>query len=153
MKRPTAITLDAAQTSSMPLRSPRAFSPSEASATSAQVDSLSNAPVADLPLPARRTHWPTRLLWGTAGLLLSLAVGLGVNALIAGLFAANPWLGWVGLGIAALFALALVALLFKEIGSLRRLRTLDRLKARAASAFELNAIKRAQPIVEELTSI
>src|SRR5690606_29500954 len=64
-----------------------------------------------------------------------LALGLAAERLISELFAANEWLGWLGLVLAAIFAGALAALLTREALALRRLRTLDRLRRQAAEVL------------------
>jgi putative membrane protein len=153
MKRPTAITLDPESRAVAP-RLPRAFAATDIAATSEAVESLSDLPeLDDRAMPRRRTSRLARLLWATAGLLVSLALGLAINGLIAGLFAANPWLGWVGLAIAGLFLIALLGLLIRELASLGRLQALDHLKTRAIAALASDRLGDARPITSELKSI
>lgn len=156
MKRPVAIPLNAA--GNMPaveLRAPRAFAPDDVQAESDRVDSFSDPlpDPADLPVAAPRLGWLPRLLWGTAGLLVSLGLGLAVDALIRNLFATTPWLGWLGLTVLGLFLLALVAIMIREAASLWRLRTLDHLKAQALAVFGTDNFKQASAITGELRSI
>jgi putative membrane protein len=155
MKRPVAIPLDATSMPALERRAPRAFATEDVEASSEQVDSLSDPlpDAATLPLSAPRLGWLTRLLWGTAGLLVSLGVGLAIDALIRNLFATTPWLGWVGLTALGLFLLALVAIVVREIASLWRLRTLDHLKAQALAVLGTDNLKQASAITGELRSI
>jgi putative membrane protein len=155
MRRPTAIPLtDNGAPSSASLRPPRAFAPTDVAPLTEAVESYSE-PLPDqstLP-PPRRVGWLARLLWATAGLLVSLGIGLAINALIASLFAAAPWLGWVGLAVLALFLVALVALLAREIGAVWRLRALDHLRLRAAGVLENDNLAGAAAILTELNGI
>ena len=155
MKRPTAIPLDPETATELEARAPRAFAPEDVADLPATVDSMSDAATDPdiMPLRPRQANWLVRLLWTTAGLLVSLGLGLAADALIRDLFANNAWLGWVGLTILALFVLAAVVLVAREIGSLWRLRSLDHLKARTLTALGSDRLKDAQPIVAELKDI
>jgi len=155
MKRPVAIPLNAEGAPTIEVRAPRAFAPTEVQSTTERVESYSD-PLPDpatLPVPAPRLGWLARLLWGTAGLLVSLGLGLALDALIRNLFATAPWLGWVGLTVLGLFLLALVAIVVREIASLWRLRTLDHLKAQALTVFDTDNLKHAVALTSELQSI
>jgi len=135
-------------------RPPRAFIAAEALAASEAVESHSDFSEDETaPIPLRRMRFLPRLLWSTAGLLVSLALGLALDALIGNLFAAAPWLGWIGLTIAGLFVIALVGLLVREIASLRRLRELGKLNARALSALASDRLGEARPVIAELRTI
>lgn len=136
MKPPFARTLDDDDTRPEGQRRPRAFSPTEAVNLPATVEVLSEADATDdlLPPPPRKS-WLARIAWGAAGVLVSLALGLAAERLIADLFATQPWLGWVGLGVVAVLVVALVALGIREIAALWRLRTLDRLRDEAAAVL------------------
>jgi putative membrane protein len=154
MKRPTAILIETTSSSSAEPRSPRAFALTEAAPATEFVESHSDdIPDANPVVPLKRMGWLSRLVWGSAGLLASLAIGLGLNALVANLFATNSWLGWVGLGLVAIFIIALIVLLARELGSLSRLRTLDHLRSRATLAIASDRIGDARPILGELKSI
>ena len=155
MKRPTAIPLDPQQAAETEARAPRAFVADDIPELPATIDSLSDAaPDAEtVPLTPRKSNWLVRLLWTTAGLLVSLGLGLAADALIRDLFATNSWLGWVGVTVLALFVLAAIVLLAREIGSLWRLRSLDHLKAKTLAALASDRLKDAQPIVAELKDI
>ena len=55
------------------------------------------------------------LMAGLAG-LVSLAIGLAVDSLIRDLFARTDWLGWLGVGLAAIAALGLLGLVLRDGG-------------------------------------
>ena len=155
MRRPTAIPLNGSNGAAIELRAPRAFAPADVQPITETVESYSD-PLPDpatLPVAAPKLGWLARLLWGTAGLLVSLGVGLALNALIDSLFATSSWLGYVGLTVLALFLLALIAIVIREVASLWRLRTLDHLKLQSAEVFETDNLKRAHAVLGELTGI
>ncbi len=154
MTSPIAIPIDAPAAETVERRGPRAFAPAEVQPLTDIVESYSD-PAPDstvLPAPARM-GWLARLLWGTAGILVSLGLGLAINALIDSLFATNPWLGWVGLTIAGLFVLALIGVVIREVASLWRLRTLDHLKAQTLAVFDTDNLRHAGAILGELAGI
>jgi putative membrane protein len=90
-------------------------------------------PLAALPSPKARRRW-LGLLLSAAGGLVVLALGLGVDALIGGLFARYGWLGWVGVALAGVLVLALLAILVREAVALLRLRRIAHIHAAAAKA-------------------
>lgn len=155
MKRPTAIPLDRQSAAEIEIRLPKAFAPGEVAELSAQIESLSDPAAAPetLALATGRPNWLVRVPVTTAGLLVSLGLGLAADALIRDLFATNTWLGWVGLTLLALFVLALVVLLGREVGAVWRLRSLDHLKTRSAAALASDRLKDAQPIIGELKDV
>ena len=154
MKRPTAIPLESEAGAAPLARTPRAFTPDEA-----EIAPLPD-PAADAGTAAETTairlgkpNWLLRLLWATAGVLVSLGLGLAADALIRDLFATQPWLGWLGLTVLALFLLALLVVILRELGSLWRLRSLDDLKAKAGAALVSDRLRDAQPVVTRLKDI
>lgn len=151
MKRPVARPTGQAAEPAEAFRVPRAFAPAKVEVTEpvfdATVDEALAAP------PPRRMSWLGRLAWTTGGILLSAGLGLAADRLIRDLFAANPWLGWVGLGVLGAFIVAILALAAREIFALRRLRVLDALREDAARATADNDQHRARRLVDDLTGI
>lgn len=155
MKRPTAIPMDPEKRIDPGIRAPRAFAADEVADLPASIDTFSD-PEPDpeaIPIAPPRTNWLVRLLVTTAGLLVSLGLGLAADALIRDLFATNTWLGWIGLTILALFVLAALVLIVREFGAVWRLRSLDHLKSRSLTALASDRLKDAQPVVAELKDI
>ena len=145
--RPTATPIEDAEA----FRAPRAFAPAKVEVTEAEFD-----PVPDETLvapPPRRTGWVGRLAWTTGGILVSAGLGLAADRLIRDLFAANEWLGWLGLAVLGLFLVAALALIAREIFALRRLRVLDTLRNDAAHATIDNDQHRAKAVVDSLEGI
>ena len=151
--RPTATVAVADDDSARP---PRAFVP-------AKIDIVETMePGFDPPAPPPETISPRlgkgmgffgRLAWCTGGLLVSLALGLWAEALISDLFARYEWLGWVGTAALALFVTAVIVIGGREIFALRRLRTLDRLRARAAAVLISDKAEDGRAVLTELAAI
>lgn len=151
MKRPVARPTATPVEDIEPFRAPRAFAPAKVDVTEPEFD-----PVADESLvapPPRRMGWVGRLAWTTGSVLVSAGLGLAADRLIRDLFAANEWLGWLGLGVLGVFLLAVVLLAAREIFALRRLRVLDALRRDAALATADNDQHRAQAVVQRLEGI
>jgi len=143
------------ETAAPDIRTPRAFAADDAETMSAAVESLSD-PLPDpatLPVSPRRAGWLARLLWTTAGVLVSLGLGLAADSLVRDLFARAPWLGWAGLAVLGLFGLALVGLIIRETAALWRLRALDHLKTQALAALESDRLQEARPVATTLRDI
>lgn len=151
MKRPIARPTTSPTELTEPFRTPRAFAPAKVEIAEPAFD-----PVADETLvapPPRRMGWVARLAWTSGGILVSAGLGLAADRLIRDLFAANEWLGWVGLGVLGVFVIALLALAAREIFALRRLRVLDALRRDAAIATAETDSHRAKHVVDSLVTI
>ncbi len=136
-------------------RRPRAFAPTEALDLPATIEVLDDAPPAaeSVARPPRLIGWLGRIAWIAGGLLASLALGLAAERLVAELFAATPWLGWLAVGLVILLVLALIAIAVREAAALLRLRALDQLKLRAASALLSDSPGAGKAIAAELLQI
>jgi putative membrane protein len=87
------------------------------------------------------------------GGLVTLAIGLGVERLIADLFAVTPWLGWVALGLAVLAAIALAGIVGRELGGVLRERKIERLRAAAADALAVRDHQAAKAVAAEVVAL
>jgi len=112
-----------------------------------------------LPVPVEPTvvvrrgfRWGTLFWAATAGLVL-LGLGLGVAHLIDDLFARSESLGFLGIGLAAIAALALAVMIAREVFGLMRLATIEKLHARAATALLTDDRKESRAIVADLLAI
>jgi putative membrane protein len=137
------------------VRAPRAFAPDRADDVPETVEPfVEDTREAEVPVqPPRRRSWLARLAWSTGGGLVWLALGLWANQLIASLFAANPWLGWLGVILVAVFVLAVVVLGIREYLSLRRLRVLDRLRQRAEAVLVSDKRDDGRAVITELDAL
>ncbi|MCC8974918.1 YcjF family protein [Bradyrhizobium brasilense] len=90
----------------------------------------------DTPLvPARRGfRWGT-LFWSAVAGLVVLGTGLGVINLVEDLFARNEGLGFLGLALAVIAAVALAVVTTRELVGLARLATIEKLHLRAAEVL------------------
>jgi putative membrane protein len=124
------------------------------------IDLLKQADADAAQLPAvtsatkERRWFPWRkILFGAAGGLISLAVGLAVTKLIEDLFARFEALGWFALGLAGLAALALLGIIARELMGLSRLAKIDSLRARATETLRTDNRAEGQAIVRDLLAI
>ncbi len=96
--------------------------------------------------------------WGTLfvsalGALVSLSLGLWVDRLVEDLFGRTPALGWFGVGLLALLAVAALALFLKEtVGVLRQARV-ARLHAALAAARLADDRDAARRLVAEVAAL
>ncbi len=74
----------------------------------------------------------------TGGAIASLAIGVAFDSLVRDLFARAEWLGWLALGLIALFVFALLALVGREVAGLFRLKRLARLRLACDEAAAAN---------------
>ena len=71
--------------------------------------------------------------------------------MIESFFARNPILGWVSLGLGVVFGIALLALVLRELISIRKLKKLSNLRQEAEQVLLGNA--KAQPVINSLYSL
>jgi putative membrane protein len=102
--------------------------------------------------PRRGLRWGT-LFWSSLGGLVLLGLGLGVTNLVEDLFNRSQGLGVLGLALALLFVLALVAIIGREVLGLLRLATIEKLHARAAATLLSDDRNEAGAIVRDLLKI
>jgi putative membrane protein len=122
----------------------------------AETDIFDNIEVADFePPPAAPPRQPSRLrsvFFWSAGLLVSLAIGLWTERLIRELFTRADWLGWVGLALAGVALASLLAIVLREAVALSRLASVARLHEKGREALAANDPARARALVDELTA-
>lgn len=155
MKPPFARTVSSNGAAADEPRRPRAFEPAQAVALPASIEALTDidVPLDDTARPPRLLGWVGRVAWIAGGILVSLALGLAAERLIAELFASQPWLGWVGLAVLAVLVLALLVIIVREVASLMRLRALDKLRHAAIAALASDRNKDGAAITRELLDI
>lgn len=114
------------------------------------VDAADGTPV---PVaPKRGAPWMTLLLTAVGG-LVTLGLGLSLERLIADLFVAAPWLGGVALVLLVVAAVALLAIVARELGGVWRERQIEQLRGRAMEAIATRDHTAAQAVVRELTAL
>ena len=102
--------------------------------------------------PRRGMRWGA-LAVATGGAIASLAIGVAFDSLVRELFARAEWLGWVALGLIALFVLALLALVGRELAGLFRLKRLARLRLAADAAAASNNMVEARAALSAVLSL
>ena len=152
MKRPIARPTARPRETPDIFRAPRAFSPAKVEVTEAAFEAAMDDQSLVAP-PPRRMGWVGRLAWMAGGILVSAGLGLAADRLIRDLFAANEWLGWLGLGVLGVFLIAVLALATREMFALRRLRVLDALRRDAGEATASNDARKAKHVVTALEGI
>jgi len=138
-------------------RKPRTVAPERAVITPAAVDifeaEAEDAPSEPpLPIARKRRSRLAAVFLSTFGALVSLAVWLWIDRLIRDLFAEAGWLGWAALALAIVAAFSLLAILIREIWALRRLASVENMRAEAETILASNNEKKARALVGELTS-
>jgi putative membrane protein len=104
-------------------------------------------------LPARQGfRWGT-LFWTAVGGLVVLGLGLGVVNLIEDLFARSESLGFLGLALALLAALAFAVVVAREALGLARLATIEKLHLRAATVLLSDDRDESRSIVQDLLKL
>jgi putative membrane protein len=105
------------------------------------------------PRPRRRRLPLGTLFWSAAGGLVSFAIGLAVTRLIEDLFARAEWLGYAAAVLAAVAAAAFAVVAVREAIGFARLRTVEKLQARAAVTIASDDRDSARQLVRELVAL
>jgi putative membrane protein len=89
------------------------------------------------PRTSRKFRWGFILI-SALGALFSLWAGLAITTLVEDFFARSPLLGWLALGVAGLAGFAALAIIFREIWGLMRLRRIEHLQVLSSRAINLD---------------
>jgi putative membrane protein len=108
----------------------------------------------DAPLmPAKRKfRWGT-VFWSAVGGLVLLATGLSVTQLIENLFARSEGLGFLGLALALVAALAFAVVVAREALGLARLASIEKLHIRATVVLLSDDRSESRAIVQDLLKL
>ena len=93
------------------------------------------------------------LFWSSLGALASLAIGVWLDGLIESFFARSPLLGWSGVALLACAALALLALLTRELMGLLCQRQIARLHMALTDAHASDDRDAARALVGDLAGL
>ncbi|PVH29691.1 TIGR01620 family protein [Pararhodobacter oceanensis] len=94
-----------------------------------------------------------RWIWGAAASLLTLVLGVAAYDFAADLIARMPVLGWLAAAMSLVLALTLLVFALREVIGLRRLRRLDRLRARAEAALAEGDLGEARAVAQALAAL
>lgn len=162
-RRPAAFRLDPPdlplpppqKPASVPARRPRSVR-AEAVVVPAEIDVFERVDdaLAVPPPPAapRRRSRLGAIFSAALGTIVSLAVGLWVDGFVRDLFARSDWLGWAALGVVAVAALSLFLIVARELLALRRLASVEKMRARAVDVVTRNDQPGARRLVDELAA-
>jgi len=161
-RRPAAFRLDPPEAAPAPPRKPapvpaRRPRPvrTEAVVVPAEIDVFDRIDdaLAVPPPPAapRRRSRLGAIFAAALGTIVSLAVGLWVDGFVRDLFARADWLGWAALGVVAVAALSLLVIVARELLALRRLASVEKMRARAVDVVTRNDQPGARRLVDELS--
>jgi putative membrane protein len=154
-RRPAAFRLDDPQVVVAPTET-RDDAPPSARGSEVLVTPAPDAPALPAIVPAapprKRFAWAA-VFWSALGALTLLGLGLAVVRLIEDLAARSAALGAVGLVLAIVAALALVAILIREAIGLARLAAVEKLHARAEQAIAADDREAARVLVRELLTV
>jgi putative membrane protein len=104
-------------------------------------------------VPARRGFRWGALFWGAVGGLVLLGTGLGVINLIEDLFFRSEGLGFLGLALALVAALALMVVTTREALGLARLGAIEKLHLRAAEVLLSDDRPASRAVVSDLLKL
>jgi len=146
-RAPTVLPLEAVEE--------KAWEPAEESplppGTTAEEAAVAKAVTPRLPQPKRAPL--LSLFFAACSGLLLFAIGLSVDRLVQELFARAPWLGILGLVLAAVAVLALIGLIVRELWSLSRLARIDHLRRKAEEIVQSDERAAAQALLADLTRL
>jgi putative membrane protein len=119
-----------------------------------EADATAMPVVIDAPQSAARRgfRWGT-LFWCALGGLVLMGLGLSVTHLVEDLYARNEGLGYFGLTLAALAAIALVVIIAREALALVRLATIESLHLRALEVLASDDRAGSRAVVHDLLKL
>jgi putative membrane protein len=120
--------------------------------TEEPMDAIEAADGTPVPVRRRRAPWLGILLSALGGLVV-LAIGLALEQLIGELFRIAPWLGALGLFLAALAVVAFLGLVFREAAGIMRERRIEQLRQAAFDALAVKDHEAAKTVVADLVSL
>lgn len=104
-------------------------------------------------IAARALLSASGLFWSAAFGLALLALGAWFTQLVEGLFARTPALGWLGLALLVVAALALLVMLARELRGVLRQRRIATLHGSIAQAREADDREAARSLMRELVGL
>lgn len=154
MRKPVARPTSGATKNQTPTtpRPPQAFAPGDVPIVEPDF-SFATDPLAPGDAPKPRRNWIVRIALATLSIIVSLSLWLAAERLISDLFAQYQWLGWIGSGLVALFALAVLILVARETFAILRLAHLDRLRKRATAILVSNLPAEGNALVSDMQAL
>ena len=140
------------------VRAPRSISDLAQVAIEPDEDLEAQAAEALEPAPARLVERSSRfsfarLALGALGALVSLSIGLALDALVRDLFARAEWLGWLALVLSLALLFGVLGVATREIRGILRLATVERERRDGQRAFETDDHRLASDVVDRLSAL
>ena len=110
-------------------------------------------PEADQISKPRKRGILGRIVGIALGSLIALLIAAYVFSAIKTLFAAHPWLGWVGLALGAVLLGALLLVVFRELATVARMTKVDGLRERAEAAWISGARNESEMVLHGLDGL
>ena len=104
-------------------------------------------------LAARRPNRLARWFWGALISLIGFFAGVAAWDAVTGLMQRSPILGWIGVGLLALFAAILLAITLRELAAFSRLNRVDRIQTRAAEALADQSLPAARAVLGQIDAL
>ena len=145
-RRPAAFRVDDPR---VVVAEPEIAAPEKTDLAVVEIDSQAAAVIAQR---SRRWRWGA-LFWYAASGLVLLALGLAVTKIVEELFSRAPWLGAVGMTLAAVAGLAFLVLMVREIAGLVRLGSIEKLRNRAQDAIQSDDRVVGRAVVADLLAL
>ncbi len=108
---------------------------------------------AAVAVASRKPSFLARLFWGLVGALISVMISVAVWNFITGIVNRMPILGYVVMGLVALFLFVLLIIALREIAAFSRLKRLDGLHHDANEALADNDLVKAKVVVKRLDAM
>jgi putative membrane protein len=121
--------------------------------TEEPMEAIEAADRALVPVGERRGFSWGGVLLSAVGALVLLALGLGLERLIADLYVSAPWLGWVALALALVALVAFLAIVLREAAGIFRERRIEKLREAAIDAVAVRDHEAARRVVRALIAL
>jgi putative membrane protein len=109
--------------------------------------------IPEIPMrTSRRFRWGFILVSAISG-LLSLWAGLAITTLVEDFFARSPMLGWLALGVAGMAGIAALAIVFREVWGLLRLKRIEHVQLLSTRALNLDEKSSSDETIATLQSL
>ena len=101
-------------------------------------------------LAAKPASKVSKFFWRSAAALFTFMLSVAAWRALEALIASNPIIGWIGVGLTALFVLACCVMILRELRGWARLGRLDRVQKEVRSVSDLATARKAVARVEAL---
>jgi putative membrane protein len=104
-------------------------------------------------MAAARPNRLARWFWGLLVTLIGFFAGVAAWDFVASLIARSPVLGWIAVGLLAVFCAVMAAIALRELAAFGRLRRVDRIQSGAAEALADVNLTAARRVTGQITAL